>query len=116
MATIELTALTVSPVGFLCSTVMQYIAPTTFDSPAGDARNLLQECYTTQRVRSERDANLTNVIRADHEFYCSNTAPVNHKVTRGVTEILHELVHSVLTCCPWLLCGFLQLPADPPEA
>lgn len=84
MATVELTALTVSLVGFQCSTVMRFIAPMTFDSPAGDARNLLQECYTTQRVRSERDANLTNVMRADHEFYCSNTAPVNHKVTRGV--------------------------------
>lgn len=105
--TIELTAL----VGFPCSTVMQFISPMTFDSPAGDARNLLQECYTTQRVRSERDANLTNVMRADHEFYCSNTAPVNHKVTRGVSqsgdaEIPHKPVHSVLTCCPRLLCGF----------
>lgn len=94
MATIELSlALTVFLVGFLCPTVMQFITPMTFDSPVGDARNLLQECYTTQRVRSERDANLTNVMRADHEFYCSNTAPVNHKVTRGVTEIPHKLVH-----------------------
>ncbi|XP_056913419.1 uncharacterized protein LOC130539234 isoform X1 [Takifugu flavidus] len=55
----------------------------------GDARNLLQECYTTQRVRSERDANLTNVMRADHEFYCSNTAPVNHKI-----HLRHEESHS----------------------
>lgn len=31
-------------------------------------------------MRSERDANLTYIMRADHEFYCTNTAPVNHKV------------------------------------
>lgn len=93
---------------------MQFIAPVT--SPAGNARNLLQECYTTQRVRSERDANLTNVMRADHEFYCSNTAPVNHKVSQLTdTEIPRKLVQFVLMCCPWLLCGILQLPADPPE-
>ncbi|XP_068593999.1 uncharacterized protein [Cebidichthys violaceus] len=46
----------------------------------GDARHLRQECYTSQRLKSERDSNLTYVIRADHEFYCSNTAPVNHKI------------------------------------
>lgn len=46
----------------------------------GDARHLRQECYTSQRVRSERDSNLTYVLRADHEFHCSNTAPINHKV------------------------------------
>lgn len=68
-----------------------------FDFSAGNARNLLQECYTSQRMRSERDANFTNVMRADHEFYCSNTAPINHKVTRGMsqlndTEIPHKLV------------------------
>lgn len=68
-----------------------------FNSSAGNARNLLQECYTSQRVRSERDANFTNVMRADHEFYCSNTAAINHKVTRSIsqennTEIPHVLV------------------------
>lgn len=68
-----------------------------FDFSAGNARNLLQECYTSQRMRSERDANFTNVMRADHEFYCSNTAPINHKVTRSIsqrndTEIPHMLV------------------------
>lgn len=46
----------------------------------GDARHLRQECYTSQRVRSERDSNLTYVLRADHEFHCSSTAPINHKV------------------------------------
>ncbi|XP_044075986.1 uncharacterized protein LOC122887130 [Siniperca chuatsi] len=46
----------------------------------GDARHLRQECYTSQRLRSERDSNLTYIIRADHEFYCSNTAPINHKI------------------------------------
>ncbi|XP_037837860.1 uncharacterized protein LOC108248532 [Kryptolebias marmoratus] len=45
----------------------------------GDARNLRQECYMSQRVRSGRDSNLTYIIRADHEFYCTNTAPINHK-------------------------------------
>ncbi|XP_032387729.1 apolipophorins [Etheostoma spectabile] len=46
----------------------------------GDARYLRQECYTSQRLRSERDSNLTYIIRADHEFSCSNTAPINHKI------------------------------------
>ncbi|XP_054870047.1 uncharacterized protein LOC111586552 isoform X2 [Amphiprion ocellaris] len=46
----------------------------------GDARQLRQECYTSQRLRSERDSNLTYIMRADHEFYCSNTAPINHKI------------------------------------
>ncbi len=53
----------------------------TFDPYAGDARHLRQECYTSQRLRSERDSNLTYIMRADHEFYCTNTAPINHKVT-----------------------------------
>ncbi|XP_042353477.1 uncharacterized protein LOC121951275 [Plectropomus leopardus] len=46
----------------------------------GDARHLRQECYMSQRLRSERDSNLTYIMRADHEFYCSNTAPINHKI------------------------------------
>ncbi|TNN69892.1 hypothetical protein EYF80_019960 [Liparis tanakae] len=46
----------------------------------GDARHLRQECYTSQRLKSERDSNLTYTIRADHELYCSNTAPINHKI------------------------------------
>ncbi|XP_068456308.1 uncharacterized protein [Clinocottus analis] len=46
----------------------------------GDARQLRQECYTSQRLKSERDSNLTYIIRGDHEFYCSNTAPINHKI------------------------------------
>ncbi|KAM7401003.1 hypothetical protein PAMA_005280 [Pampus argenteus] len=46
----------------------------------GDARHLRQECHTTQRLRSERDVNLTYIMRADHEFYCSNAAPINHKI------------------------------------
>ncbi|XP_040911109.1 uncharacterized protein LOC121193056 [Toxotes jaculatrix] len=46
----------------------------------GDARHLRQECYTSQRLRSERDSNLTYIMRADHEFYCSSTAPINHKI------------------------------------
>ncbi|XP_070774929.1 uncharacterized protein [Enoplosus armatus] len=46
----------------------------------GDARHLRQECHTSQRLRSERDSNLTYIMRADHEFYCSNTAPINHKI------------------------------------
>ncbi|KAM6989140.1 uncharacterized protein LKV04_008860 [Tautogolabrus adspersus] len=46
----------------------------------GDARHLRQDCYTSQRLRRERDANLTYILRADHEFYCSNTAPINHKI------------------------------------
>ncbi|CAK6952249.1 uncharacterized protein LOC121908222 isoform X2 [Scomber scombrus] len=46
----------------------------------GDSRHLRQECHTSQRLRSERDANLTYIMRADHEFYCSNAAPINHKI------------------------------------
>uniref|UniRef100_UPI0037E98E19 uncharacterized protein n=1 Tax=Semicossyphus pulcher TaxID=241346 RepID=UPI0037E98E19 len=46
----------------------------------GEARHLRQDCYTSQRLRSERDSNLTYITRADHEFYCSNTAPINHKI------------------------------------
>ncbi|XP_051279537.1 uncharacterized protein LOC127375918 isoform X2 [Dicentrarchus labrax] len=46
----------------------------------GDARHLRQECYTSQRLRSETDSNLTYIMRADHEFYCSNTTPINHKI------------------------------------
>nr|XP_020442398.1 uncharacterized protein LOC109951951 [Monopterus albus] len=46
----------------------------------GDARHLRQECYTSQRTRSERHSNRTYIMRVDHEFYCSNTAPISHKV------------------------------------
>ncbi|XP_054625428.1 uncharacterized protein LOC129177877 [Dunckerocampus dactyliophorus] len=46
----------------------------------GDARHLRQECHTSQSVRRERHTNLTYTMRADHEFYCSNTPPINHKV------------------------------------
>lgn len=47
----------------------------------GDSRNLHQECYTSQRLRRGRDSNLTYIMRADHEFYCTNMEPINHKVT-----------------------------------
>ncbi|XP_061654143.1 uncharacterized protein LOC133489262 isoform X2 [Phyllopteryx taeniolatus] len=46
----------------------------------GDARHLHRECHTSQSVKSERHANLTYIVRADHEFYCSNTPPINHKI------------------------------------
>nr|XP_057943014.1 uncharacterized protein LOC131138235 isoform X3 [Doryrhamphus excisus] len=46
----------------------------------GDARHLRQECHTSQSARSERHTNLTYTMRADHEFYCSNTPLINHKV------------------------------------
>ncbi|XP_077359529.1 uncharacterized protein LOC144005296 isoform X2 [Festucalex cinctus] len=45
-----------------------------------DARHLQQECQTSQSVKSERHANLTYTMRADHEFYCSNTPLINHKI------------------------------------
>ncbi|KAK2822136.1 hypothetical protein Q5P01_022201 [Channa striata] len=45
-----------------------------------DARHLRQECYTSQRLRRETDSNHTYIMRADHEFYCSSTDPVNHKI------------------------------------
>uniref|UniRef100_A0AAV2JUM6 Vitellogenin n=1 Tax=Knipowitschia caucasica TaxID=637954 RepID=A0AAV2JUM6_KNICA len=51
----------------------------------GDARHLQQECFTSQRLKSERDSNHTYIMRADHEFYCSNTAAINHKV-----QVRHE--------------------------
>lgn len=59
---------------------MHLIFHTLFDHPAGDARHLRHECYTSQRTRSERNSNLTYIVRADHEFHCSSTAPINHKV------------------------------------
>lgn len=68
------------------------------DSSVGDARHLRQECYTSQRVRSERDSNLTYVLRADHEFHCSNTAPVNHKVPGGVSTLGDSHVTSPESC------------------
>ncbi|XP_029380588.1 apolipophorins [Echeneis naucrates] len=46
----------------------------------GDARHLCQECYSSQRLRRERGSNLTYIMRTDHEFYCSNTALINHKI------------------------------------
>ncbi|TDH06001.1 hypothetical protein EPR50_G00128340 [Perca flavescens] len=57
----------------------------------GDARYLHQECYTSQRLRSERDSNLTYIIRADHEFSCSNTAPINHKIHLRHEESLSHI-------------------------
>ncbi|KAF7669802.1 hypothetical protein LDENG_00124500 [Lucifuga dentata] len=52
----------------------------------GDAaRHLHQECHMSQSLRSERDPNLSYIMRADHEFYCSNTAPINHKI-----QLRHE--------------------------
>ncbi|RVE61387.1 hypothetical protein OJAV_G00170560 [Oryzias javanicus] len=49
-------------------------------SVGADARLLHQECYTSQKLKSERDANLTYIMRADHEFHCTNTDPLNHKI------------------------------------
>ncbi|XP_030607400.1 uncharacterized protein LOC115795564 [Archocentrus centrarchus] len=60
-----------------------------------DARHLLQECYTSQRVRSERDSNLTYIMRADHEFYCTNTAPINHKIHLRHEESLSHIKSSL---------------------
>ncbi|KAM4557598.1 uncharacterized protein V3H82_017324 [Fundulus diaphanus] len=51
----------------------------------GESRNLHQECYTSQRLRRGRDSTLTYIMRADHEFYCTNTASINHKI-----HIRHE--------------------------
>nr|XP_043895928.1 uncharacterized protein LOC122778275 [Solea senegalensis] len=50
-----------------------------------DARHLRQECYASQRLKSERDSNSTYIMRADHEFFCSSTAPINHKI-----QLRHE--------------------------
>ncbi|CAI5641741.1 unnamed protein product [Oreochromis niloticus] len=60
-----------------------------------DARHLHQECYTSQRVRSERDANLTYIMRADHEFYCTSTAPINHKIHLRHEESLSHVKSSL---------------------
>ncbi|XP_036072052.1 uncharacterized protein LOC112147563 isoform X1 [Oryzias melastigma] len=49
-------------------------------SVGADARLLHQECYTSQKLKSERDANLTYIMRADHEFHCTNTDPLNHQI------------------------------------
>ncbi|XP_057713493.1 uncharacterized protein LOC130929889 [Corythoichthys intestinalis] len=47
---------------------------------AGDSRRLRQECYTSQSVKSERHANFTYTMRAHHEFSCSDTPTINHKI------------------------------------
>lgn len=62
--------------------IFQHILPS--DPCADAARHLHQECYTSQSLRSERDPNLTYITRANHEFYCSSTAPINHKVTADI--------------------------------
>lgn len=65
----------------------------------GDARHLRQECFMSQRLKSERDSNLTHILRADHEFYCSNTGPINHKVPGYMSICLNV----ILWFCPtWL--------------
>uniref|UniRef100_A0A8C7HHR9 Uncharacterized protein n=1 Tax=Oncorhynchus kisutch TaxID=8019 RepID=A0A8C7HHR9_ONCKI len=50
-----------------------------------DSRHLRQECHTSQSLRSEREPNQTYRMRAEHEFYCSTTAHINHKV-----QLRHE--------------------------
>ncbi|XP_042083292.1 uncharacterized protein LOC102293428 [Haplochromis burtoni] len=60
-----------------------------------DSRHLHQECYTSQRVKSERDANLTYIMRADHEFYCTSTAPINHKIHLRHEESLSHVKSSL---------------------
>ncbi|XP_029560066.1 uncharacterized protein LOC115156670 isoform X1 [Salmo trutta] len=50
-----------------------------------DSRHLRQECHTSQSLRSEREPNQTYRMRAEHEFYCSSTAHINHKV-----QLRHE--------------------------
>ncbi|CAL8346241.1 unnamed protein product [Merluccius merluccius] len=45
-----------------------------------EARHLRQECYMSQSLRRESTSDLSYTVRAEHEFYCSNTASVNHKV------------------------------------
>lgn len=71
----------VSPSRWICSSQIFSPSSDCLDPPTGDAWHLHQECYTSQSLRSERDSNFTYITRADHEFYCSNTAPINHKVT-----------------------------------
>ncbi|KAF3699111.1 putative uncharacterized protein LOC400499 [Channa argus] len=51
-----------------------------------DARNLHQECYTSQRMRRETDSNHTYIMRGDHEFSCSSTDPINHKFSLQAPE------------------------------
>ena len=40
-----------------------------------------QECYMSQSLRSEATSDFNSTVRAEHEFHCSNTASLNHKVT-----------------------------------
>lgn len=78
----------VATVRVISATVMH---PTIFSVWfTGEARYLHQECYTSQRMRSEMGSNLTYIMRADHEFYCSSTAPINHKVTAGTESQVTE--------------------------
>ncbi|XP_061695033.1 uncharacterized protein LOC133510744 isoform X2 [Syngnathoides biaculeatus] len=61
----------------------------------GDSRRLHRECHTSQSAKSERHANLTYTMRADHEFYCSNTPPINHKIHFRHDESLSQVKSSV---------------------
>ncbi|KAI9999784.1 hypothetical protein NQD34_011627, partial [Periophthalmus magnuspinnatus] len=63
----------------------------------GEARHLHQECFTSQRLKSERDTNHSYIMRADHEFYCSSTAAINHKARHQLTvQVRHEESPSLL--------------------
>ncbi|KAJ8011260.1 hypothetical protein DPEC_G00056310 [Dallia pectoralis] len=50
-----------------------------------DARLLHLECHTSQSLRSEVEPDQTYQTSFEHEFYCSNTAAINHKV-----QLKHE--------------------------
>ncbi|CAL8310668.1 unnamed protein product, partial [Gadus morhua 'NCC'] len=45
-----------------------------------EARHLRQECYMSQSLRREATTDISSTMRAEHEFHCSNTASVNHKI------------------------------------
>lgn len=51
-----------------------------------------QECHTSQSLRSEREPNQTYRMRAEHEFYCSTTAHINHKVTIGNRKDMFNVI------------------------
>ncbi|KAJ0066439.1 hypothetical protein NL108_013024, partial [Boleophthalmus pectinirostris] len=63
-----------------------------------EARVLHQECFTSQRLKSERDSNHSYIMRAEHQFYCSNTAAVNHKASAPqlTVQVTHEESSSLL--------------------
>ena len=63
-----------------------------------EARHLRQECYMSQSLRREATTDISSTMRAEHEFHCSNTASVNHKVTTFIFSQQRTDENSSINC------------------